>query len=117
MDILRGGWTLRRESLENGGPADSRRQWLGPLTTDGQPCGEHLSSQSWLTWVLPLVVLAGSLVLCCCFGLAAYLCRKKKRPLYARISPKGEGAARRVGVARSGAPGVLGATTDSLLTA
>ena len=26
------------ESLENGGPADSRRQWLRPLTTDGQPC-------------------------------------------------------------------------------
>ena len=88
-------WCVRcspgRESVENGGPADSRRQWLGPLTTDGQPCGEHLSSQSWLTWVLPLVVLAGSLVLCCCFGLAAYLCRKKKRSaLRARTAPKEE---------------------------
>jgi hypothetical protein len=32
------------ESLENGGPADSRRPWLGPLTTGGQPCGEHLTA-------------------------------------------------------------------------
>ena len=32
-----------RDSLENGGPADSRRQWLRPLTTDGQPCGEQLA--------------------------------------------------------------------------
>ena len=46
LGLLRGtssGWCVRcspgRESLENGGPADSRRQWLGPLTTDGQPCG------------------------------------------------------------------------------
>ena len=44
LGLLRGpssGWCVRcspgRESLENGGPADSRRQWLGPLTTDGQP--------------------------------------------------------------------------------
>ena len=52
LGLLRGpssGWCVRcspgRESLENGGPADSRRQWLGPLTTDGQPCGEHLTHQ------------------------------------------------------------------------
>ena len=34
------------ESLENGGPADSRRPWLGLLTTDGQPCGEHLTADT-----------------------------------------------------------------------
>ena len=34
------------ESLENGGPADSRRQWLRPLRTDGQPCGEQLTQKS-----------------------------------------------------------------------
>ena len=54
LGLLRGassGWcdcvrcSPGRESLENGGPADSRRQWLGPLTTDGQPCGEHLTHQ------------------------------------------------------------------------
>ena len=28
-----------RDSLESRGPADSRAQWLRPLTTDGQPCG------------------------------------------------------------------------------
>ena len=33
------------DNLENGGQADSRRQWLRPLTTDGQPCGEHLTHQ------------------------------------------------------------------------
>eukprot|EP00964_Phaeocystis_antarctica_P137929 scaffold102540_cov63-Phaeocystis_antarctica.AAC.1 len=33
LDLLRGA---------SRGPADSRRQWLGPLTTDGQP---HLTHQ------------------------------------------------------------------------
>ena len=33
------------DNLENGGQADSRRQWLGPLTTDGQACDEHLTHQ------------------------------------------------------------------------
>ena len=71
-------------------------------------------SQSWLTWVLPFAVLIGSLVLCCFVGLAAYLCRKKKKgPLYACISPKGVWAARRAGLARSGAPGAPSATTDA----
>ena len=32
-------------NLQNGGRADPRRQWLGPLTTDGLPCGEHLTHQ------------------------------------------------------------------------
>ena len=52
LGLLRGpssGWCVRcspgSESLENGGPADSRRQWLGPLTTDSQLCGEHLTHQ------------------------------------------------------------------------
>ena len=52
VGLLRGsssGWCVRCSSgcdnLENGGQADSRRQWLGPLTTDGQPCGEHLTDQ------------------------------------------------------------------------
>eukprot|EP00964_Phaeocystis_antarctica_P139095 scaffold103796_cov48-Phaeocystis_antarctica.AAC.1 len=43
LGLLRGASSGRcvrcspgRESLENGGPADSRRQWLGPLTTP--PC-------------------------------------------------------------------------------
>ena len=52
LGLLRGpssGWCVRcspgSESLENGGPADSRRQWLGPLTTDRQLCGEHLTHQ------------------------------------------------------------------------
>ena len=35
-----------RDSLESGGPADSRRQWLRPLTTDGQPCGGQLTENS-----------------------------------------------------------------------
>ena len=35
-----------RDSLESGGPADSRRQWLRPLTTDGQPCGGKLTQKS-----------------------------------------------------------------------
>ena len=88
--------------------------YLARVMYDGVTNG--FGSQSWLTWVLPLAVLVGLLVLCCFVGLAAYLCRKKKRPLYARISPKGVGAARRVGVAPSGTPGVpraLGATTDA----
>ena len=34
-----------RDSLESGGPADSRRQWQRPLTTDGQPCGEQLTQK------------------------------------------------------------------------
>ena len=52
VGLVRGsssGWCVRCSSgcdnLENGGQADSRRQWLGPLTTDGQPCGEHLTHQ------------------------------------------------------------------------
>ena len=52
MGLLRGsssGWCVRGSSgcdnLENGGQAGSRRQWLGPLTTDGQLCGEHLTHQ------------------------------------------------------------------------
>jgi len=32
-----------RDSLESGGPVDSRAQWLRPLTTDRQPCGEQLT--------------------------------------------------------------------------
>ena len=50
IGLLRGsssGWCVRCSSgcdnLENGGQAGSRRQWLGPLTTDGQPCDEHLT--------------------------------------------------------------------------
>ena len=35
-----------RDSRESGGPADSRRQWLRPLTTDGQPCGGKLTQKS-----------------------------------------------------------------------
>ena len=52
IGLLRGsssGWCVRCSSgcdnLENGGQAGSRRQWLGPLTTDGQPCDEHLTHQ------------------------------------------------------------------------
>ena len=52
VGLLRGsssGWCVRCSSgcdnLENGGQAGSRRQWLGPLTTDGQPCDEHLTHQ------------------------------------------------------------------------
>ena len=43
-------------SLESGGPADSRRQWLRPLTTGGQPCGEQLTqteklvTAGWTSW-------------------------------------------------------------------
>ena len=32
-----------RDSLESGGPAALGRQWLRPLTTDRQPCGEQLT--------------------------------------------------------------------------
>ena len=59
--------------------------------TRDQPPNLLFGSQSWRTWVLPFAVLIGSLVLCCCFGLAAYLCRKKKSSaLRARIAPKEE---------------------------
>ena len=34
-----------RDSLESGGPADSRAPVLRPLTTDGQPCGEQLTQK------------------------------------------------------------------------
>jgi len=34
-----------RESLESGGPAALGRQWLRPLTTDRQPCGEQLTQK------------------------------------------------------------------------
>ena len=63
--------------------------YLARVICDGVTNG--FGSQSWLTWVLPFAVLIGSLVLCCCFGLAAYLCRKKKRSaLRARTAPKEE---------------------------
>ena len=52
VGALRGsasGFSVRcspvRDSLESGGPADSRRQWLRPLTTDGQPCGGQLTQK------------------------------------------------------------------------
>ena len=35
----------RCDNLQNGGQTASRRQWLGPLTTDGLPYGEHLTHQ------------------------------------------------------------------------
>ena len=35
-----------RDSRERGGPATLGRQWLRPLTTDGQPCGEQLTQKS-----------------------------------------------------------------------
>ena len=44
----RGFWVGRspvRESLESGGPAALGRQWLRPLTTDRQPCGEQLTQK------------------------------------------------------------------------
>ena len=34
-----------RDSLESGGPAALGRQWLRPLTTDRQPCGEQLTQK------------------------------------------------------------------------
>ena len=39
------GRSPRRVSLEIGGPRASRRPWLRPLTTDGQPCGEQLTQK------------------------------------------------------------------------
>jgi hypothetical protein len=52
VGALRGsasGFSVRcspvRDSLESRGPADSRAQWLRPLTTDGQPCGEQLTQK------------------------------------------------------------------------
>ena len=39
------GRSPRRVSLEIGGPAASRRPWLRPITTDGQPCGEQLTQK------------------------------------------------------------------------
>ena len=38
-----------RESLESGGPAALGRQWLRPLTTDRQPCGEQLTQKQLAT--------------------------------------------------------------------
>ena len=35
-----------RDSLESGGPAALGHQWLRPLTTDRQPCGEQLTQKS-----------------------------------------------------------------------
>ena len=53
VGALRGsasGFSVRcspvRDSLESRGPADSRAQWLRPLTTDGQPCGEQLTKKT-----------------------------------------------------------------------
>ena len=64
--------------------------YLARVMYDGVTKG--FGSQSWLTWVLPFAVVAGLLVLCCCFGLSVYLCRKKKscwwQPSCACIVPK-----------------------------
>ena len=72
-------------------------------------------SQSWLTWVLPLAVLIGMLVICSCFGFAVYVYRKKKKwPLCACTWPKGEdGAAGAATPSALGPPGALGATTNA----
>ena len=43
--VLVSGCSPVRDSLESGGPADSRAQWLRPLTTDRQPCGEQLKQK------------------------------------------------------------------------
>ena len=63
--------------------------YIARIMYDGVTDG--FSSQSWLTWVLPFLVLIGLLVLCC-FVLAACLCCKimKRRGLCGRIAPKGE---------------------------
>ena len=82
--------------------------YLARVLYDGVTSG--FGSQSWLTWVLPLAVLIGLLVLCCSVGLAASLCRKKKKgPRCACISPKRVWAARRAGAATR----ALGAITDA----
>ena len=65
-------------------------------------------SQSWLTWVLPLVVSVGLLVLCC-FGLCVCQCYKKKicwkwtsRALIAPAAPAvSEGEANAAGAVRT----------------
>ena len=65
--------------------------YLARAMYDGVTNG--FGSQSWRTWVLPLAVIVGSLMLCCFVGRVAYLCRRKKWwPLCARITPNGEGA-------------------------
>ena len=52
-------------------------------------------------WV-PFAVIIGLLVVCCCFGFAAYLYRKKKSwALCARIAPKEENDAEAGGRFRS----------------
>ena len=76
--------------------------YLARVMYDGVTNG--FGSQSWLTWVLPLAVIVGLLVLCC-FGAAVYLCytKRKKRLLRARITPKGESGGPTAG-ARTTAP-------------
>eukprot|EP00964_Phaeocystis_antarctica_P053968 scaffold31704_cov61-Phaeocystis_antarctica.AAC.2 len=58
--------------------------YLATVMYDGVTKG--FGSQSWLTWVLPLVVIIGLLVLCCFVGLATYLCCKNR----ARTAPEEE---------------------------
>ena len=45
MGLLRVGQPSGCVNLQDGGQADPRRQWLGPLTTDGLPCDEHLTDK------------------------------------------------------------------------
>ena len=67
--------------------------YFGRVMYDGVSKG--FDSQSLLMWV-PFAVLVSLLVLCCFVGLAACMCRKKKKwTLCARTSPKGEGGTTR----------------------